>query len=500
MACLKYASLHTSIADMGFFMHHFYRMAQGEWWYLFNVHAQPFMVFYAYLYRLFPLDWVPYLLLILQSGALLLPIVWLYRNYGGLCALAYGLYFPVWYNALFDFHMDHLAVPLLFAFFFLEKKGKLSGALACALALALVKEPFALQTAACGIYLVLIKKKWREGSILFIAGLAYFYLATHFLIPTFTTGVKGGLDSSAFSWMGNSLSEILIYLVTHPFHALWAIVSEPGKLKFLLYIFIPLGFLSLLRPGILILALPLAAISLLSSDPNYYGWKYHYTAGLVAPVILAFSEALPKAVSIWSRLKFRKSVLYGILIVCMVGFHIWKAPSPVSQKFWTSKGWSYHFTAYQPTKRDGLIKMALKANIPAEATTAISVQNTVNWNHLTDRKNFFRFPQGIENPHSVLGSSGQSLLSFVGGIFTGNTQSPTFELVWAEFVVIDLTRKWFIWENSCSWAHGKCSNPEKEQAIIDWIEKTKVYYNIIFQYDRFFIFQRKPDSQGKPIQ
>ena len=37
--------------------------------------------------------------------------------------IAFILYFPLWYNGLFDFHIDHLAVPFIFGFLMMEKKG-----------------------------------------------------------------------------------------------------------------------------------------------------------------------------------------------------------------------------------------------------------------------------------------------------------------------------------------------------------------------------------------
>ena len=53
---------------------------------------------------------------------LVLPVIGLYRHFGIIPALAFSFYFPLWYNALFDFHIDHLAIPILFGFFFLNEK------------------------------------------------------------------------------------------------------------------------------------------------------------------------------------------------------------------------------------------------------------------------------------------------------------------------------------------------------------------------------------------
>ena len=125
MAVLRYYSLHSTIYDMGLFINNFYMISEGYWERLFLSHIQPLGFFWSLLYKVLPTNLVPIFILLGQTSLLTLPIIGLYRFYGLLPAFAFLVYFPLWYNALFDFHIDHLAVPLLFGFFLMEKKGKI---------------------------------------------------------------------------------------------------------------------------------------------------------------------------------------------------------------------------------------------------------------------------------------------------------------------------------------------------------------------------------------
>jgi len=335
LAVLKYLSLHSSFFDLGIFTGLFYKLSRyGEWWRLFGGHAQPLMPIYAAVYKVLPENFVPLAVIVLQAFFLTLPGFWILKRYGRFPFLLFALYFPLWFNALFDFHMDHLAVPLLFWFYFLVEDGRYKLAVLPAVLLALVKEPFALQTASCGVWLVVrglwfvvvnsswmvVSGWWKNkplttnhkqpttnykppttnyqqimiGLFLFLFGLCYFYLLVSYVFPALT-GKKGYLSTSAFSWMGNSLREIILFITTHPLTILKEVLRTPEKFFYLVAVFGPFLFIPFLAPLYLIPAVPILAISLLSHNPNHYGYAHHYTAGLIAPIFMAFLKGLPKA-------------------------------------------------------------------------------------------------------------------------------------------------------------------------------------------------------------
>ena len=118
MSVLKYHNLNSTYFDLGVFLNNFHMISLGQWQRIFLSHVQPLNFFFSLPYQISP-SLFPAFLLVAQSSLLALPVIGLYKHYGSIPALAFSLYFPLWYIALFDFHIDHLAIPLLFGFFFL---------------------------------------------------------------------------------------------------------------------------------------------------------------------------------------------------------------------------------------------------------------------------------------------------------------------------------------------------------------------------------------------
>ncbi len=436
LAILKYLSLHSSFFDLGIFISLFYKLSHyEEWWRLFGGHAQPLMLIYAAVCKVLSENSAPLAVIVLQAFFLTLPGFWILKRYGRLPFLLFALYFPLWFNALFDFHMDHLAVPLLFWFYFLVEDGRYKLAVLPAVLLPFVKEPFALQTAACGIWLV-VRSLWRNkpsttnyqqiitGLFLILVGFGYFYLLVNYVFPALT-GKKGYLSTLAFSWMGNSLREIVHFIFTHPLIILKEVLGSSEKVFYLVAVFGPFLFIPFLSPLYLIPAVPILAISLLSHNPNHYGYAHHYTVGLVAPIFMAFIKGLPKTDkivgrwlivgSLWSNsnLWIKKigislcskqlttdhcplttahqppTTNYQLLTLVLFSslfFHILLSPSPISRLFWTNKVWNYGYEAYIPTERDRMIKKAIKKYIPSDPEVAVATQNTLNWGYLALRR------------------------------------------------------------------------------------------------------------------
>ena len=232
MASMKYVALHTALMDFGIFLFHFRNIEQGEWaWALSFGHIQPFNLFYSFIYSQLPVNFAPQIVLIIQGLLLASPIYWLRQQYGSVVMIAYILYFPLWFIALFDFHIDHLSIVFT-AFFFILVKNHKGLAIVSAIALALVKEPFALQTAMCGVYILGVH--WRNShniiskdlfsfenikiylySIgLIVFGFFYFLTAIDYLALLVLGEQSTIFNSGAFSWLGSDINEIIWYIFT----------------------------------------------------------------------------------------------------------------------------------------------------------------------------------------------------------------------------------------------------------------------------------------------
>ncbi len=488
LSTAKYATLHTTYYDLGVFYNHFNNFFSGQFWRSFTGHMQPSIAIWSMVYGILPEGLGPIGVLVLQAGALAWPIAPLYRHYGILPALAYGLFFPVWYNALFDFHTDHLAVALLFGFFFLVKSGCILWAVLLALLLSLVKEPFALQTAACGLFLFVTRKHKTAGGFLMGAGLFYFVVATQYIWPYFTIGPRGG-GSGAYAWLGNNLKEILIFVLLKPHEVILEVFSESAKIGYVLVLFGVLGFIPLLKPSYLLVALPILAISLLSQFQNSYALQNQYTAGLIAPLIMAFAEGLPRAKQLWNRLPLKKTLFSKLVLTGLVICHLIFAPSPFGYTFWYKELSSYHVQSYLPSPRDTMIKNALLNHIPPDADIAVSTQNSVNWGYLANRQYYFPFPLGVFQPHRDIQGSDRSLSGLWNFIRTGKPNPPEIDEKIADYTILDLKRPWYIIDKGCP--YKKCrDDQEPAKEFFELVRQAKETLEVVFEKDEFLILKR----------
>lgn len=561
--------LHSSFFDLGIFESLLFRIdVADELQRAFSGHAHVFALPFGWLYGLLPYGEAPYLLVGVQALLLLAPAIWFYRRVGTIIAFVYLAYYPLWANALFDFHFDHLAVPLLAGFYFALIDRRIAWAALCAILLMLVKEPFALETAACGVLLSWLgmkgkamngdslaysERRWlmAGGAGLVAVGLVYFYFVMHYLIPFFTPdGGRGFLDSDAFGWLGHSIGEMASNIVLQPHLILNEIFTTPSKLVYLVVVFGLLAFIPLLRPALLIPAIPLLAISMLSRLTNYYDYNTHYTAGLIIPVMFAFVYGLPRAERIWERaltwvgLRWRledggrksdinlvlqlngnyapsprpspvegeevkqrglfgrsgigfstvggRMRLFYVLLFGWVLFgHIMLSPSPISRLFWSSKVWSYSWHAYVPTEREAIMKVAMEKYIPADPEVSVTTQNTVNWGHLAHRKVYLPFPLGVAEPHKAMDWSNRTWEGFWEFVRTGHKPPAITHDRYAVYVVLDLKRPYFLMDRGCEWIYGECRDKEMEKKFLDWVAYTRSIYDTVFEQDGFMILRRR---------
>jgi uncharacterized membrane protein len=491
MACLKYLSLHTTVFDLGIYLSNLFAVSKGgEWWRAFNGHIQPLLPVFGVLCDMSSDSAAPFLLLIVQALFLALPIVLAAPRFGLMAAMAYALYFAVWFNALFDFHPDFLVVPSLFIFFLLADSGLIWAAFATALLPMLVKEPYALQTAACGIYLLCVSRRRLPGLLLALFGCLYFFAATRYAIPFFTADAGVGLEGGAFSWLGDGIGAMLGHIILHPLDTLGAVFGNAGKLKYLLGVFGALAFLSLVRPLALIVALPCLALSLLSSLPNYYSLANHYAAGLIAPLFYAFCKALGPSRDAFGRYGVPPVLFNLLLALILLAGHVMLSPSPISRLFWQGEAWGYHYSAYQPTARDAEIIKAIHEYVPEDPFIAVSVQNTLNWGAAARRLNYNSFPLGVERPHPVQFMTVDDLAGVRRFVATGEKPPMDIRSWKADYVLLDLKRPWFMVDTGCDW-RGACNDRLVAAEFLAAMNKAKTIFNVIYQNDGFMILRRK---------
>lgn len=252
-------------------------------------HFDPILVLFAPLWWIWP---SPELLLAVQAvlvalGAL--PVFLLARKHLGSeraglgFALAYLLYPATQWLALNEFHPVALATPfLLFAFWYLDEDRLLPFAAFALLAVA-SKEEIGLAVAGFGAWYALSRRRRLAGGAIFCLGVLVSALAVAVVIPHFNDGGASAF-ASRYDAVGGSPGGILKTAFTDPLRLLEE-AFQGRDFRYLFHLLAPLLALAVLAPLVLLAALPDLALNLLSETPTQTSIHFHYTAGLIPPLV-----------------------------------------------------------------------------------------------------------------------------------------------------------------------------------------------------------------------
>jgi uncharacterized membrane protein len=384
-------------------------------------------------------------------------------NYPGWIGLAFAfvyLMFPALQASnLTEFHAITLAVPLiLLALWFADRERWLRFAVSCILLMA-VKEEAALLAFMLGLYVVsksvaerlsrrraaagpakISTSPWVQvddsrithhesrpthhesrlphhlsrstrlvplltGLLIAGLGLAWFAVATFIIIPGHAATVYGDATSVYFQRygeLGHSVGTILRSLLTRP-GLVYRTVTQPLRLRYLLTLLAPVGFLALLAPEILLLSAPLLVANLFSSYAAQYSGAFHYSAPLVpyflAAAIVGAGRLLrwlnPRDRQLGDRSRarfFRWTALAAWLLAWSLGWQVAQGYTPFGNQFRWPEITHHHrllarFTSQVPREA------------PGSATPAL-------FPHLSHREKLYLFPH--------LGDSQWALLDVTG--------------------------------------------------------------------------------------
>lgn len=293
----RYATLHSYYYDLGIMNQVVDNTSRGHILEMTNqdlkqnlnrlaIHFDPILALFAPIYILYR---SPAVLLVAQALILGLGALAIYlighkvlknKPVSLVFSITYLMYFQVQRAVLFDFHAVVLATTLLlFAFYFnLAKKGFLYF-LFLVLSL-LTKEHVGMVVTMFGLYLVFIKRERRVGLATLGLGLTAFVSTVFFIIPYFRQ--EGHFALRYFENFGDSPSQILINLFTHPLTTLNQVVT-PESLEYVKHLVSPL-FYAVFSPLTLLVGLPELAINMLSINSNMRSYFFHYSS-LVVPVL-----------------------------------------------------------------------------------------------------------------------------------------------------------------------------------------------------------------------
>jgi uncharacterized membrane protein len=346
-------------------------------------HVDPILVLFAPLWWIWP---SPQMLLAVQAIVIALgavPVFLLARKHLASSraalgfALAYLLYPATGWLTLNEFHPVALATPLLlFAFWYLDEERLLPFAL-FALAAAACKEEIPLVIAGFGIWYAVAHRSWAAGTAIALAGVAWAAVAIGVVIPHYNAGAESDFYGR-YSEVGGSAGGILKTAFTHPLRIIEAAFSG-RDLHYLLDLVAPLLALSLLAPLVLVAALPELAINLLSSTTTQSSIHFHYTAGLIPPLMIGAIFGA-KRLSRWTF-----PVAAAIVLAAIVGNY---RLGPIPGWRHVPGGQTFQATAGRVTDHDRIAQRALRL-IPG--SVVVSATNTLGA-HLSARRRVLSFP------------------------------------------------------------------------------------------------------------
>ena len=373
----------------------------------FGSHADPIIILLAVPYALFPDPITIYVLqaLAIASGGI---AVFLLARRAGLpraasyfSVIAFFLYPPLEWAHLYECNPVKFSIPfLLFAVYFLEEERY--GVFALLLFSAgLCKEHLPLVMTLGGI-LLLLRRKWKWGALLFFVGLIWFFINFEVLIPAFHAG-KGHVyivtahgSSSRYNWLGGSVIEIIKNIIIHPLRVS-SYVFNGFHLRYYADLLFPLLCLPLFRPDILLLALPGFLANSLSTNLMTSTIYFYHSAETIPFLIMGY-------ILVWGWIFRRgnplaRKIIPVVILANALAWNIFSvprileapaAPSPLSYRF--------HWKDYQVLPRDLRIREVARLVPPG---ASLSVQGNLG-PHLANRSLVGEFPGNAREADFIL--------------------------------------------------------------------------------------------------
>jgi len=349
-------------------------------------HVEPILLPVSLFYLIYS---SPKTLLVLQTVVVALgawPVYLLAREklrseFGGIVFAAAYLLFPALEAAnLYDFHAVSLAPTfLLWAFYFLEKEKDPWFIVFSVLAMS-CKEEMSLLIGMMGLYTLLMRKRKKLGAAMIVVAAIWFYVAVYIVIPWANPQGKSQYLAYYEDW-GDNPFEIALTMIGQ---RAWWLIFNKGNLDYLFRLLLPLAFLPLFYPPILLIALPSLAINLLSGNMQMHRPEMFHYAGPIVPfaVLAAIWGAGFLVRHLGRRMpggsRSLSYLLSCLVLVCSLGYHRYRGFSPLSVRFRWPVATAHHRLAQELIDR-----------IPP--TASVSAQLNLN-PHVSHREKLYIFP------------------------------------------------------------------------------------------------------------
>ena len=330
----------------------------------------------------------PRMLLLLQTVVLALGAIFVYALSRDILkskllsltlSFVYLLNPSMQYANLYDFHAVTFATTAFLGAYYFLRHNKYWWTICFLLIAALTKEEAWAVVGIFGIFIALFKKKKIVGSTLVAIGFGMFY----FLIWKAIPAVRGGqhFALSYYSDFGSTPTGIVKNILFSPLKVISILLSQERP-YYVLQLLLPLGFLPLVAPWVLLFTSPDLAINLLANNQQFHQIYYQYTS-VITPFL--FISAIYGIVLLTKKAPFVKEhiLVYTLLLCSLIS--------------------AYYFGPL-PGARNPNIDMFIKpqpykdviTNFLNDIPPSFSVAATNNLgSHLSHRQKIFTVPVGI---------------------------------------------------------------------------------------------------------
>lgn len=352
----------------------------------------------------------PQMLLLLQTIVLALGAIFVYAIANQLLknkaialtfATIYLLNPAMQFSNLYDFHAVVLGTTLLLGTFYFYLKRQYFFFLIFAILAGLTKEEIWGIISLFGLAIILrtiignkfklriSKKQLLEiifGLFIFLASAITCYLLIAKIIPLARGGEHFAL--AYYSDFGGSASSISKNIILQPLKT-FSIIFQPVKIQYLIQLFAPFGFSSLLMPFYLIFAAPDFAINLLSNNSQLHEIYYQYTAAVTPFLVITSIYGIALLKRKFPKINNRLIILYLLTAALLSTFSYGPLPG------------SKHASLDMFTKQ--VVGKQAIDNFLSQIPTRYSIAATNNLgSHLSRRKNIYTIPIGIDKADVIL--------------------------------------------------------------------------------------------------
>jgi uncharacterized membrane protein len=279
-----------------------------------------------------------------------------------------------------DFHAAALAIPLLLGAFYFAEAGRPWLFVVVTLLTLMCREDATLPVLGLGAWLAVSRRRWLAGLATAGGALVLLVVDVYSLIPHFRHEPYTHLWR--YTGLGHSLGEIVTTMILHPVRTLAGVV-DAGRLRYLILMLAPLGFLPLLGGSDLLGVAPALLENLLSKDPVLYNHRTQYQAFVLPFLLLAAIGGYSRLVA-WRPGRWPSVALTAAFVLSLA------LASPLVNDLAVARWWP------DPEQR---AVHALLARVPAAAAVSAPERYVP---HLSERASVAIFPVGLDHADYVL--------------------------------------------------------------------------------------------------